>query len=146
MGVFPFVMDMEDETYDEDEELEEFRELAYDFENNCLLTKGGKYYYVKENEALKIWIFKALKTKRYVYPAYTPDYGTEIDEVIGMVDDTEITESEIERHITETLMVNPYIQELSNFEFEHNFGKVLVTFDVETIYDKFTYESEVYVA
>lgn len=145
MSIFPFVTDEEDEELEENEELEEFKEAAYDFENNCLLLQGGKPYYVTKNEALKVWIYKALRTKRFIYPAYTHNYGTEVDEVIGLTDENEITDSEIERYITECLMVNPYIQELSNFEFTHSFGSVYCSFDVESVYDKFTYESEVYV-
>ena len=47
-----------------------FREYAYDFENNCLLLRDGNTYLVEGNEALRIWIFKALTTERFRYTAY----------------------------------------------------------------------------
>ena len=35
-------------------ELPVFRELAFDFETGQLKTKGGQYYYVDKNEAIKV--------------------------------------------------------------------------------------------
>lgn len=143
MSIFPFVIAPVTERV-KDTTLPEYREMAYDYENNCLLKRGGKHYTVSQNEALKIWIYKALKTKRYVFPAYTSSYGSEVDAVLGSSRDRGILESEIKRYITEAIMVNPYIQELSNFVYKWEEG-CRVTFEVTTIYDKFTWESEVYV-
>ena len=61
--------------------------MAYDFENNCLLRRAGKTYKVYKDEAIKIWVYKALKTKRFVYTAYTHAYGNEIDNIIGKLTD-----------------------------------------------------------
>lgn len=143
MSVFPFTVDVP-ELEGREEELPVFRELAYDYEKNCLLRRGGRPYLVEKDEALQIWIYKALKAKRFVWPAYTHDYGTEIDNVIGISNDPDIIDSEIRRYITETLMVNPYLQELSDFVFYHERDIVTVEFTVTTIYGRFTHESEVY--
>ena len=143
MSVFPFTVDVP-ELEDREEELPVFRELAYDYGKNCLLRKGGRPYLVEKDEALQIWIYKALKAKRFVWPAYTHDYGTEIENVIGISNDPDIIDSEIRRHITETLMVNPYLQELSDFYFAHDNDVVTVEFVVTTVYGRFTHESEVY--
>lgn len=117
--------------------------MAYDFENNCLLKKAGKYYMVYKDEAIKIWIWKALKTQRYIWQAYTHTYGNDIAKIIGKISNRGIYESEIKRYITECLMVNPYIQELGNFQYTYS-ESIVVTFDVTTVYGRFTYESEVY--
>ena len=143
MSVFPFTVDVP-ELEDKEEELPVFRELAYDYGKNCLLRKGGRPYLVEKDEALQIWIYKALKAKRFVWPAYTHDYGTEIEDVTGISNDPDIIDSEIRRHITETLMVNPYLQELSDFYFVHENDVVTVEFVVTTVYGRFTHESEVY--
>lgn len=143
MSVFPFTVDVP-ELEDRKEELPVFRELAYDYEKNCLLRKGGRPYLVEKDEALQIWIYKALKAKRFVWPAYTHDYGTEIENVVGISNDPDIIDSEIRRYITETLMVNPYLQELSEFVFYHERDIMTVEFTVTTIYGRFTHESEVY--
>ncbi len=144
MGLFPFMAAQA--VAGGTGELPEYKELAYDYDNNCLKKKAGRYYLVEKNEALKIWIYKALKTKRFVYQAYSHKYGTEVDAVLGLSEDRGIIESEIRRHITETVMVNPYIQELAGFSYDWK-GKscCLVTFEVATVYDRFTWSSEVYV-
>lgn len=139
MSVFPFTSQGTENV----KELALYSEMAYDFENNCLLRRAGKTYKVYKDEAIKIWVYKALKTKRFVYTAYTHAYGNEIDNIIGKITDRGIFESETKRYITECLIVNPYIQEVSNFKFEHG-KKTTVTFDVTTIYGRFTWESEVY--
>lgn len=143
MNVFPFTVDHL-ELEDQETELPVFKELAYNYEENCLLRKGGKPYLVEKDEALQIWIYKALKTKRFVWQAYTHTYGSEIENVIGISNDPDIIDSEIKRYITETLMVNPYLQELSDFTFKHERDVVTVEFVVTTVYGRFTHESEVY--
>jgi len=143
MSIFPFTIDMP-ELESRTEDLPVFKELAYDYEKNCLLRKGGKTYLVEKDEALQIWIYKALKTKRFVWQAYTHTYGSEIENTIGLSNDPDIIDSEIKRYITETLMVNPYLQELSDFIFQHERDAVTVKFVVTTVYGRFTHESEVY--
>lgn len=144
MGLFPFIAAGISPAADK--ELPEYKEMAYDFDNNCLKKKAGKYYLVVKNEALKIWIYKALKTKRFIYQAYSHKYGTEIDNVIGISNGKGIIESEIRRYVTETVMVNPYIQELSGFSYDWKTKSFCaVTFEVATVYDRFTWSSEVYV-
>lgn len=143
MSVFPFTVDVP-EVEDREEELPVFRELAYNYEKNCLLRRGGKPYLVEKDDALQIWIYKALRTKRFVWQAYTHTYGSEIENVIGLSNDPDIIDSEIRRYITETLMVNPYLQELSDFTFKHEKDFVTVAFTVTTVYGRFTHESEVY--
>lgn len=141
MGVFPFTSYAHSDN--NADELPVFTEMAYDYDKNCLLKKAGKTYKVYKDEAIKIWIYKSLKTKRFAYVAYTHAYGNEIDNIIGKTTDHGIFESEAKRYITECLMVNPYIQEVSNFKFKHE-SKTTIAFDVTTIYGRFTYESEVY--
>lgn len=144
MSLFPFTVDVPELDRQAGEELPVFRELAYDYERNCLLRRGGRPYLVEKDEALQIWIYKALKTKRFVWPAYTHTYGSEIENVIGLSNDKDIIDSEIKRYITETLMVNPYLQELSDFTFAHEGDTVTAGFVVTSIYGRFTHESEVY--
>lgn len=114
-------------------ELPVYREWAYDFIKNELLTRGGKYYLVEKNEALKIWIHKALDTKRYVYPAYSRNMGQEFDNLIGLTTNRQILESETKRYIQECLLANPYILDVYDFKFTYD-GKALVSFNVTTVY------------
>ena len=133
MSIFPFITPPENNSGGS-EKLPVFREFAYDFTNNCLLLRNGQTYLVEENEALRIWIFKALCTERFRYTAYDADFGSEIDTLPGLMLNQKILQAELKRFITEALMVNPYIVKLDNFHFERSLSGLTVDFDVETIY------------
>ena len=60
MSIFPFTQDVPELEERAAQELPVFRELAYDYENNCLKRKGGKTYLVEKDEAVRGWIYKAL--------------------------------------------------------------------------------------
>lgn len=134
MSIFPFI-DTE-KTAEAGAELPILKEYAYDFEKNeMLLDKSGKTYLVEKNSALRIWIFKALTTERFHYTAHSSAYGEEFsDQLIGRSMDGDIAELEMERYITEALMVNPYIESLDNFSFEEGNAGIEVSFDCTSIY------------
>lgn len=115
-------------------ELPIYREWAYDFEGNCFKTRNGRYYLVEKNEALKIWIYKAMKTARYCYQAYPREYGQELNGIIGMSSSREIQENEAERLIQEALLANPYITGVADFEFEHQGSCMHINYHVYTVY------------
>lgn len=133
MSIFPFI---DFDAAETPSPLPVFREYAYDFEKNELKRdKDGKTYLVEKNEALRIWIFKALSTERFHYTAHSEAYGEEFtDQLIGHSLERETAELELERYLTEALMVNPYIQKLDNFSFESNSNKMYVEFDCISIY------------
>ncbi len=144
MGVFPFINP--DVALEVNKDLPMFREYAYDFENQCLKLKDGNTYLVEGNEALLIWIYFALGTARYRYIAYDRAFGSEIeDKLMGQPLSDDVTRMELERYITEALMCNPYIEELSDFDFEPLQSGIQVTFQCRTIYgtDQFIYEMAV---
>lgn len=117
-----------------DIDLPVFRELAFDFDTKQLKTKGGKYFYVEKNEALKIWIWKTLFTSRFAYLAYSTDYGNEIYTLIGRYLGKELLYSELRRMIEEALLCNPYILSLSDFGITQEGSKVTCNYSVNTIY------------
>ena len=49
MSIFPFTQDVPELEERAAQELPVFRELAYDYENNCLKRKGGKTYLVEKD-------------------------------------------------------------------------------------------------
>lgn len=133
MSVFPFINP--DVKTTDNASLPMFREYAYDFDEQKLLLKDGKTYLVEGNEALRTWIFFALATARYRYVAYDSAYGSEIeDQLVGQSMDDEVIQSELERYITEALMVNPYIEELSDFTFMLLRDGVQVSFTCTSVY------------
>ena len=42
-----------------------FEEIAWDFDNNTPLIIDGEFKKLQKNDALKVWIYKVLKTERY---------------------------------------------------------------------------------
>ena len=133
MSIFPFISPEILET-EQSRELSLFREYAYDFEHNRLLLRDGNTYLVEGNEALRIWIFKALITERFRYTAYDSDFGSEIHTLIGSPSHSEIVKSELKRFIIEALMVNPYISEISDFVFTQTKSGLQVEFTCTTVY------------
>lgn len=126
------------------DELPIFRELAFDFDTGELKTIGGNYYYVEKNEAIKVWIWKALFSSRYTYLAYSTNYGNEIHTLIGRYLENQLLYSELRRLIEEALLCNPYITSLSDFEITRDRAKVICDFSVNTVYGNvaqaYTYE------
>lgn len=144
MSIFPFIDPEVLDAGQSSSELPMFREYAYDYENNRLLLPDGQTYLVEGNEALRIWIFKALHTERFRYAAYDTDFGSEGHTLIGGPLGSDIVKSELKRFIIEALMVNPYIEELSNFQFARSKSGMTVEFDCRTVYgeDKITWEAK----
>lgn len=143
---FAFIPNTLTETLDiqTTEELPIFRELAFDFDTGELKTIGGNYYYVEKNEAIKVWIWKALFSSRYTYLAYSTNYGNEIYTLIGRYLEKQLLYSELRRMIEEALLCNPYITSLSDFEVTRARARVICNFSVNTVYGNvaqaYTYE------
>ena len=93
-----------------------FQEYAWDFERDCFLYDvNGRHILLSGNPALEVWIYKALKTERFEYLAYSWQYGIELKPFIGKVMGAQERYSELRRVITECLMVNPYIRSIDSF-------------------------------
>lgn len=125
-------------------ELPVFKELAFDFNTGQLKTRGGLHYYVEKNEAIKVWIWKALRASRFTYLAYSTNYGNEIYTLVGRYLAKQLLYSELKRMIEEALLCNPYITSLTEFEVTQKGSKVECVFAVNTIYGNvaqaYTYE------
>ncbi len=113
-----------------------FKEYAFDFDKRQFKTKDGRHYLVEGNEAIKIWIQKAFLTERYKYGAYSDDYGSELNSIIGLNIDRAVKEIEIRRYIAETLLVNPYILSVDNIKLDLKASKLLIDMEINTIYGK----------
>jgi phage baseplate assembly protein W len=79
------------------------------------------------------WCQKALMTQRYRHLAYSSDYGSEFEDLIGQAYTHAAIESEIKRMTTEALMVHPYTQTVDNFTFEWDTDCVKFTCDLMSI-------------
>lgn len=118
-----------------------FKEYAIDFDTLEPLKNGDRLVELNGNEALKVWIFKALKTKRNFYEIHSDGYGNDLDIHIGTVYQESIKNTLIISEIKDCLLVNPYILDCYNFELNYNNddNNLKVSFNVSTVYG----ESEV---
>lgn len=133
MSLFPFFGDTAAETAS-GAELPLYKEVAWDFENNVPRLKNGEYEIVAENEAIKTWVYKALKTERFRYLIYSWNFGSEIDSLIGQSYTPNLTKAECIRYIEEALLINPYIKAITEVEVSFSEGHLSVSGHLETIY------------
>lgn len=126
------------------QDLDEFQEYAWDFDHNCFRKDArGKPYIVTQNEAIKVWLYKLMKTERYRYIAYYDDYGLELEKYMGKTSNDGASASAVYADIKQAVVVNPYILSVTNVLFKTE-GKVLtIKMEYETIYGKDTMELEV---
>ena len=121
-----------------------YREWAADVEGGRLLLRDGEPYTLEGDEAVKLWVRLALdaRCERWKYSAHSGGYGNELAALIGRSGDAGIRESLLQRTITETLLVCPYITGVEGFSFEHKADGATVRFTVKTVYNSFETEAE----
>lgn len=122
---FPF------ETEDIAEESEEIEPCEYEIDFETGQLTGNKVYRL---EAIKVWIWNALRTPRYRHVVYTWDYGNEMDDVIGKGYTQDYINTELPRMIEECLLINPNITGVSDYDIELSGDKLNCSFTVKTIY------------
>ncbi len=108
------------------------REYAWDFEKNDFQLKDGKFQVVEGIEALKIWIWKALKTSKYTYSIYSDNYGQELDKLIGKGLSKSLAESEAKRLTLECLKDNEHILSIRSFSVDKSNDVLSITFTAIT--------------
>lgn len=111
-----------------------FQEYAWDFNNDCFIFESGKHKIVTENEALKVWIYKVLKTERWRYLAYDNCYGVELEQFIGKYTNNQDSAGEVEQYIIEALLINPYIKSVDSVEATISGDKLSYVIALTTIY------------
>nr|DAP21892.1 MAG TPA: Protein of unknown function (DUF2634) [Caudoviricetes sp.] len=99
--------------------------------------------YVSDLESVAQSIEKILSTERFSYPIYSDNYGVELESLIGQ--DYGLVEAEINRIVSEALLVDDRIIEVVNVTLEKTNQKdsAVLRFDVNTVYGQMNYESEV---
>ncbi|HCA5235288.1 TPA: DUF2634 domain-containing protein [Clostridioides difficile] len=132
--IFPFIGVPEDYILPKTEELPIFREVAWDFEKDEPILEKGDFKIIEKKEALKVWIYKCIKTNRYEHEIYSLEYGTELSELIGQKYTKGLTESEAGRFIKEALLINPYILEVNVKSANFNRDVLSANVKVSTIY------------
>lgn len=107
--------------------------VAWDTERGDFVL-NGKNQMEKCNgiEGLKVWCCKMALTQRYSCLAYPSEIGTELREALDEPTE-EAVESAIERTITESLMTNPRVEYVKEFEFQWDGDSVQCQFLVKGI-------------
>lgn len=137
MSLFPFVTYKEDMIKDNTFPL--YREVAWDFKRDIPILENGDFKIVEGNEAIKVWVYKALLVPRYQYSIYTWGYGSELMDLIGKAYTHELTKSEAKRYIEEALKINPYILDINVVNTDFKDSVLSANVKITTIYG----ESEV---
>lgn len=114
------------------------REYAWDFELNDFVLKNGAPYIVEGIDALKIWIYKTLKTERYEHLAYSWDYGTELKSLLGTKMQKSAGEAAFKSALVDALMINPNITGVNNVRADISKGAWQVEAVVMTAYGEVT--------
>lgn len=115
-------------------ELPVYKEIAWDFKENKPIIVDGNFKVVEKNEAVKTWIYKAIKTERFRYGIYSWDYGSEIESLINKGFTKDLIKSEVERFITEALSTNEYILSINYVDVNFNNDLLNVDISLSTIY------------
>lgn len=139
--IFPFIEATEEETEEIEEELPLAKEYAWNFDKEDFRYKNGKMYFVEGNEAIKVWLWKLLKTERFRDLIFTWDYGSEIHELIGQGYTQGLTNSEAERYVREAIEYNlsDYVTDISDFEVDFNDRLLSISFIATTPYGEVEY-------
>ena len=125
------------------EEMLTFKEYAIDFKTReYIKDENNDIKVLEKNEALKVWIFKALKTERFRYTdVHSDNYGSELETNIGTIYQKSVKDALIINQIRDTLLVNPYILECYNFDISNEDEYVpQITFNVKTVYGELEME------
>ena len=137
MSLFPFVTYKEDIVKNNSFPL--YREVAWDFKRNIPIIENGDFKIVEGNNAIKVWVYKALLVPRYNYSIYSWNYGSELMDLIGKAYTPQLTKSEAKRYIEEALKINPYILDVNVIDTDFKDSILSANVKIVTIYG----ESEV---
>lgn len=103
MSIFPFATESGEITNNE-VKASSIREYEIDFKTGKLTGR-----IVEGVEALRVWAYLALKSKRYRWVIFSWTYGEEFTNLIGYSYSEEYLHSEVKRYIEDCLCENEHI-------------------------------------
>lgn len=116
------------------------REVGWDYARDVPLFRGGEPAVVEGKEAVKVWIWKALRTPRYRYEIYTWAYGSEFESLVGQAYSDSVKTAEAPRYLRECLLVNPYITVVKDIAVSFEAAKLTVRGTAVTIYGEVEFD------
>lgn len=100
----------------------------FDFAKGDFVVDGtGRVVEADGHTAWVQWCVKAVLTERFAHVIYSTDYGSEIEQALKQPS-RKAVEAELERVITEALLVDPRTEQVKDFTFEWEGDGVKVSF------------------
>lgn len=138
--MFPELTTLEEEIVETDRVFNG-RSFLFDFQKNDFVYRNGSLVEVEGKDALKVWIEKVIRTEKFRFSIYEDiDYGVTIEDLFGNNLPQEFVESELKRELTEAIIVNPYIEDLTEWTLVKEGSKWTIGFTVVTTNEAFQME------
>lgn len=119
MKKFLFECDFENGT-------ERFNVVGLDLDHILAMVTGTR--------AVLVWAWNALHTERFAHDVFSGDYGPDFSALRGQPYTEEIRAAEAIRIVRETLMINPYITDVTQVSAEFSGSTLALRFKLTTIY------------
>ena len=133
MSLFPLI-DRPDDGVLAVAELPLYRETDWNFQTNEPVWRGGDPVMVTGTRAVLVWAWNALHTERFAHDVFSGDYGPDFSALRGQPYTEEIRAAEAIRIVRETLMINPYITDVTQVSAEFSGSTLALRFKLTTIY------------
>lgn len=118
-------------------------EVKWDYTRNVPVFRDGRPLIVTRKEAVKVWVWKALHTRRFIHAIYSYNYGCDIYRLIGQTYTLQLKETEAARYIRECLMINRYITAVRDVDVSFSGSKLTIRCVVDTIYGEVDVNTDV---
>lgn len=103
----------------------------FDFEKGEFVRDGaGRIAIADGHTAWVQWCIKAVMTERFTHLIYSSDYGVEIENALKQPTRA-AKEADLERTITEALMIDPRTKAVKDFSFTWEGDQLWVAFTIE---------------
>ena len=113
------------------------KDYAIDFSTGEPIIVNDDFVVVEKDSAIKVWCYYALKINKDRFIIYSPAYGSTLEDLIGnnYVDNYKY---EIEKRVSDCLLVSPYIKSVNKVEVDFNTETGELTGDIyiTTIYSE----------
>ena len=133
MSFFPF-FGVELADTESTNEYPTLQDIAIDFKTGSPIIENNTFKVVTENEALKVWVYRALKIDRFSHLMYSWDFGNEVMTLVNQGYTYQLTRVEIKRYIEEALYVHPYIKDVQIDYIDFSNSALKVNLTITSIY------------
>ena len=113
------------------------KDIAIDFTTGNPIIENNDFVIVEKDEAIKVWCYYALKINKDRFIIYSPQYGSTLEDLIGN-NYADTYKYEVEKRVTDCLLVNQYIRSVDKVEVEFNseIGELTGDIYITTIYSE----------